>query len=36
MGTIIVGTSVFVLINLAVDIIYHWLDPRVRLHKEGA
>jgi ABC-type dipeptide/oligopeptide/nickel transport system permease component len=36
MGTIIVGTSVFVLINLAVDIIYHWLDPRVRLHKKGA
>ena len=36
MGTIIVGTSVFVLINLTVDIIYHWLDPRVRLHKKGA
>jgi ABC-type dipeptide/oligopeptide/nickel transport system permease component len=32
MGTIIVGTAVFVLINLAVDIVYHWLDPRVRVH----
>lgn len=32
MGTIIVGTAVFVLINLAVDVVYHWLDPRVRVH----
>jgi ABC-type dipeptide/oligopeptide/nickel transport system permease component len=30
MGTIILGTVVFVLINLLVDILYHWLDPRVR------
>jgi ABC-type dipeptide/oligopeptide/nickel transport system permease component len=36
MGSIIVGTVVFVLINLLVDIVYHWLDPRVRLHKGGA
>lgn len=36
MGSIIVGTVVFVLINLLVDIAYHWLDPRVRLHKKGA
>jgi ABC-type dipeptide/oligopeptide/nickel transport system permease component len=36
MGSIIVGTVVFILINLAVDIVYHWLDPRVRLHKRGA
>ncbi len=35
MGTVIVGTVVFVLINLAVDIIYHWLDPRVRLHRRS-
>ncbi|MGD2079814.1 MAG: ABC transporter permease [Nitrospirota bacterium] len=35
MGTIIVGTAVFVLINLAVDIVYHWLDPRVRVHGKG-
>lgn len=32
MGCIIIGTMVFVLINLIVDIVYHYLDPRVRLH----
>jgi len=32
MGCIIVGTILFVLINLAVDVIYHYLDPRVRIH----
>lgn len=32
MGCIIVGTTVYVLINLLVDIIYHFLDPRVRLY----
>jgi peptide/nickel transport system permease protein len=32
MGTIILGTIVFVLINMLVDIAYHFLDPRVRLH----
>jgi peptide/nickel transport system permease protein len=32
MGCIIVGTVVFVLINLIVDILYHYLDPRVRLY----
>ena len=32
MGTIIVGTMVFVLINLLVDLTYTYLDPRVRLH----
>jgi peptide/nickel transport system permease protein len=32
MGCIIVGTTVYVLINLLVDITYHYLDPRVRLH----
>lgn len=31
MGTIITGTLIFVLVNLAVDIAYHFLDPRVRL-----
>jgi ABC-type dipeptide/oligopeptide/nickel transport system permease component len=34
MGTIIVGTAVFVLINLLVDIVYHYLDPRVRLYEK--
>jgi ABC-type dipeptide/oligopeptide/nickel transport system permease component len=32
MGTIIVGTMVFVIVNLLVDITYQYLDPRVRLH----
>ncbi|HXX57822.1 MAG TPA: ABC transporter permease [Thermodesulfovibrionales bacterium] len=34
MGCIIVGTTVYVLINLAVDIAYHYLDPRVRLYAD--
>lgn len=32
MACILVGTLVFVLMNLIVDIIYHYSDPRVRLH----
>lgn len=32
MGCVLVGTVVFVLINLATDLLYHLLDPRVRLH----
>ncbi len=32
MGCIMVGTVVFVLINLVMDIVYHYIDPRVRLH----
>lgn len=32
MGCIIVGTTVYVFINLFVDIVYHYLDPRVRLY----
>lgn len=32
MGTIIVGTVAFVLVNLLVDLTYNYLDPRVRLH----
>lgn len=31
MGCIVVGTAVYVLTNLLVDIFYHYLDPRVRL-----
>src|SRR5574340_944187 len=31
MGCIIVGTMIFVLINLLVDILYYYLDPRVRV-----
>ena len=32
MGCIIVGTIMFVLVNLIVDVLYHYLDPRVRLY----
>lgn len=32
MGCIIVGTAVFVLVNLITDLCYHYLDPRIRLH----
>jgi ABC-type dipeptide/oligopeptide/nickel transport system permease component len=32
MVTIIVGTVMFVLINLLVDIMYHYMDPRIRMH----
>lgn len=32
MGCIIVGTTVYVLINLVVDILYHYIDPRIRLY----
>jgi peptide/nickel transport system permease protein len=31
MGCVITGTLIFILINLAVDILYHYLDPRVRI-----
>lgn len=31
MGAVLVGTAVFVIINLIVDISYAYLDPRVRL-----
>jgi len=32
MGCLLVGTLVFVFINLIVDVIYHYADPRVRVH----
>jgi len=31
MGCIITGTMIFVLINIFVDVIYYYLDPRVRV-----
>ena len=31
MGCVIAGTMIFVAINLIVDIMYHYLDPRIRL-----
>lgn len=32
MGCIIAGTIIFVIVNLLTDIVYHYLDPRIRLH----
>jgi peptide/nickel transport system permease protein len=32
MGCIITGTIAFVMINLLVDIIYYYIDPRIRIH----
>ncbi|MBI5632083.1 MAG: ABC transporter permease [Nitrospirae bacterium] len=32
MGSLLIGTIAFVLMNLIVDIIYHYADPRVRVH----
>ncbi len=32
MGCIIAGTVVFVMVNLFTDVLYHYLDPRIRLH----
>lgn len=34
-GCILLGTIVYVLINIIVDIIYHYLDPRVRLYRKS-
>ena len=31
MGCVVMGTLFFVIINLIVDILYHYLDPRVRM-----
>ena len=35
MGCVIAGTILFVVINLVVDLLYHYLDPRVRLHEDS-
>lgn len=34
-GCILLGTIVYVLINILIDIIYHYLDPRVRLYRKS-
>ena len=36
MGCIITGTIAFVLINLLVDIIYFYIDPRIRIHGKNS
>lgn len=35
MGCIIFGTVVFVVVNLITDVVYHYLDPRIRLHEKN-
>lgn len=35
MGCVLFGTVIFISINLLVDILYHYLDPRIRLHEGG-
>lgn len=33
MGSVLVIASIFIIINIAVDILYSWLDPRIRLQE---
>ena len=35
MGCVLFGTIIFVIVNLIVDITYHYLDPRIRLHENS-
>ena len=35
LGSILVGTLVFIVVNMIVDIAYHVLDPRVRVYTKG-
>ena len=35
MGCVLFGTIIFVIVNLVVDIAYHYLDPRIRLHENS-
>jgi ABC-type dipeptide/oligopeptide/nickel transport system permease component len=35
MGCVIVGTFVFVFVNMFVDIVYHYIDPRIRFHENS-
>lgn len=35
MGCVITGSVIFIMINLLVDVLYHYLDPRVRLHAKS-
>jgi ABC-type dipeptide/oligopeptide/nickel transport system permease component len=32
---VITGALIFILINLVVDILYHYLDPRVRINDKS-
>jgi ABC-type dipeptide/oligopeptide/nickel transport system permease component len=35
MGCVILGTMLFVFINTIVDIMYHYIDPRVKFHENS-
>jgi peptide/nickel transport system permease protein len=35
MGCVILGTMIFVFINSIVDIMYHYIDPRVKFHENS-
>ena len=34
MGCMLLFVTTFVIVNLVVDVLYHWVDPRIRA--EGA
>lgn len=34
-GCVVISTMLFVLLNLMIDILYHFLDPRIRLGRSG-
>lgn len=35
MGCVIMGTVMVVIINLIVDVLYHFIDPRIRIHEDS-
>jgi ABC-type dipeptide/oligopeptide/nickel transport system permease component len=35
MGCVIMGTVIVVIINLVVDVLYHYIDPRIRIHEDS-
>jgi len=35
MGCVIMGTVIVVIINLIVDVLYHFIDPRIRIHEDS-
>jgi peptide/nickel transport system permease protein len=35
MGTVLFGAMLVVLANIAVDVLYAWIDPRIRLGRIG-
>lgn len=35
MGCVLTGTLFFIIVNMVVDILYHYIDPRIRFHEDG-